>query len=202
MSDHGHAERAHINPSPPCAGSDPAPKSHLRIFPSSPSQYSHTPQVVGYPFSGGQPRAGVDQGPEALVAAGLVDQLAALGWVVEFDEGAIADVRRLALEDSEGDTDIGTMHRPRAVSAVNERVAQDVAAIIERGAIPLTLGGDHSLVSEQHRWTASTKVSNVRRPWAQSPVSSPSTPTPRSFGYVIYRQLTLLGVSLTDSPPG
>lgn len=103
--------------------------------------------MVGYPFSGGQPRPGVDEGPEALVEAGLLDQIAALGWVVEFNKAAIAEVRELAMADSETDADVGKLHRPRAVSAVNQRVAQDVSDIIERGAMPLTLGGDHSLVS-------------------------------------------------------
>ncbi|BEI84820.1 hypothetical protein CcaverHIS002_0502210 [Cutaneotrichosporon cavernicola] len=100
-------------------------------------------EVLGYPFSGGQPRGGVDEGPEALVKAGLLDQLSALGWEVKFNSQAMNDVRELAVQ--EHDSGIGKMHKPLAVSAVNERVAADVAAIQERGALSLTLGGDHSL---------------------------------------------------------
>lgn len=81
--------------------------------------------------------------------AGLLDQLAALGWDVVFNEASINEVREMACSDAETDADIGKMHCPRAVSAVNERVSEDVASIIERGHLPLTLGGDHSLVSQQ-----------------------------------------------------
>lgn len=48
---------------------------------------------------------------------------------------------------TQDDADIGKIKNPRAVSAVNDRIADDVAAIAGRGALPLTLGGDHSLVS-------------------------------------------------------
>lgn len=109
-------------------------------------------QVLGYPFSGGQPRPGVDEGPEALVDAGLVDQLTALGWNVVFDAAGAAEVRAIASDSADTDADIGKMHRPRAVSAVNERVSEDVSRIIERGNLPLTLGGDHSLVSREQGW--------------------------------------------------
>lgn len=68
-----------------------------------------------------------------------------MGWNVTFNQQALDEVRELA--NPTDDADIGKMHKPRAVSAINERVADDVAAIQERGALPLTLGGDHSLVS-------------------------------------------------------
>ena len=45
------------------------------------------------------------------------------------------------------DPDVGRMKKPRLVSAVCERVAQEVGRIAGRGWLPLTLGGDHSLVS-------------------------------------------------------
>jgi arginase len=45
------------------------------------------------------------------------------------------------------DPDIGRMKKPRLVSAVCERVAKEVGEAAAQGALPLTLGGDHSLVS-------------------------------------------------------
>lgn len=45
------------------------------------------------------------------------------------------------------DPDIGKMKKPRLVSAVCERVAKEVGEAAAQGALPLTLGGDHSLVS-------------------------------------------------------
>jgi arginase len=44
------------------------------------------------------------------------------------------------------DPDIGRMKKPRLVSAVCERVGKQVGDIAEKGWLPLTLGGDHSLV--------------------------------------------------------
>ena len=41
------------------------------------------------------------------------------------------------------------MKKPRLVSAVCEKLAQEVAGIAAKGWMPLTLGGDHSLVSER-----------------------------------------------------
>lgn len=40
------------------------------------------------------------------------------------------------------------MKKPRLVSAVCERVAQEVGSKAKQGFLPLTLGGDHSLVSD------------------------------------------------------
>lgn len=45
------------------------------------------------------------------------------------------------------DPDIGKMKKPRLVSGVCERVAGKVGEIAGKGWLPLTLGGDHSLVS-------------------------------------------------------
>lgn len=45
------------------------------------------------------------------------------------------------------DPDIGRMKKPRLVSAVCERVGEKVGDIARKGWLPLTLGGDHSLVS-------------------------------------------------------
>lgn len=36
---------------------------------------SHTVGIVGCPFSGGQPRAGVDTGPLELIESGLVQDI-------------------------------------------------------------------------------------------------------------------------------
>ncbi|GFZ51896.1 Arginase [Saitozyma sp. JCM 24511] len=44
------------------------------------------------------------------------------------------------------DPDIGKMKKPRLVSAVCERVAKEVGEAAAQGALPLTLGGDHSLI--------------------------------------------------------
>lgn len=99
--------------------------------------------VLGCPFSGGQRRLGVDTGPNKLVEAGLVNQLEELGWKVQFEghqhfEDVNAEIAK--------DTDIGVMKNPRTVSEVCNRVAKLVSETAQKGSMPLTLGGDHSLV--------------------------------------------------------
>lgn len=62
----------------------------------------------------------------------------------------------------EADPDIGRMKKPRLVSAVCERVGKEVGDIAKKGWLPLTLGGDHSLVS-----LAKHLMSRIRRARAE-----------------------------------
>lgn len=88
-----------------------------------------------------QPKPGVDQGPIHLVEAGLIKQIENLGWKVKFDghhqfEGI----------NAADDPPIGILKNPRLVSCVTQSVAQVVAGHVAKGELPVTLGGDHSLV--------------------------------------------------------
>lgn len=89
-----------------------------------------------------QPRPGVDGGPISLVQAGLPKQLEELGWQVTFD--GHHQFEEISTQD---DPPIGILKNPRQVSKVCEAVAQTVGAHAKNGQLPLTLGGDHSLVS-------------------------------------------------------
>lgn len=94
-------------------------------------------------FIHSQPKAGVDQGPIHLVHAGLPQQLRELGWKVEFNgHHEFEDIDAQIANDPP----IGMLKNPRRVSKVCEAVAQVVGAHAKRGVLPLTLGGDHSLV--------------------------------------------------------
>ncbi|WVN86157.1 arginase [Cryptococcus depauperatus CBS 7841] len=126
-----------------------------------------TASVVGCPFSGGQGRAGVDLAPNKLISAGLIDQIANLGWHVNYEphqsfleipynpvpfsfpaaEGQVfsANARGEKMVQRLPDPDIGIMKKPRLVSAVNELVAKEVGNVAAKGWLPVTLGGDHSL---------------------------------------------------------
>ena len=109
---------------------------------------SKTVTIVGCPFSGGQRRLGVDTGPNSLVEAGLIGQLEELGWKVNFQgHQQFEDFNAIIREDG----DIGNMKLPRTVSEVCKRVAKTVEASARNGSVPLTLGGDHSLVSVKRR---------------------------------------------------
>ena len=76
-----------------------------------------------------------------MVEAGLVHQLSALGWNVKFD--GHHQFERISTAD---DPPIGILKNPRLVSRVTESVAKVVGDHAMRGELPITLGGDHSLV--------------------------------------------------------
>jgi arginase family enzyme len=121
--------------------------------------------------SGGQARSGVDLGPNRLIKAGIIPQISNLGWEVHYDSSlTFLDIpyNPLPINSPEAtefagdkpvkskkgfvqrteDPDIGRMKKPRLVSAVCERVGDKVGDIAKKGWLPLTLGGDHSLVSQ------------------------------------------------------
>lgn len=90
-----------------------------------------------------QQKPGVDKGPIRLVQAGLVDQLKELNWNVQFDgHHQFEDINSI------DDPPIGIMKNPRLVSRVTESVAKVVGGHAKKGQLPVTLGGDHSLVGQ------------------------------------------------------
>ncbi|SCV74934.1 BQ2448_7963 [Microbotryum intermedium] len=125
-----------------------------------------TAGIVGCPFSGGQPKEGVDTGPLQLVEAGLLDDIKTLGYQVEF-EGE--DSLSTSLTSDQPDPDIGILRKPRLVSKVRfeddcsikqhqmssctisftsqvtKELADKVFAHASQGHLTVTLGGDHSL---------------------------------------------------------
>ncbi|GAA5974470.1 hypothetical protein JCM11641_003235 [Rhodosporidiobolus odoratus] len=103
---------------------------------------TNTVGIVGCPFSGGQPKAGVDTGPLQLIESGLLDDVKNLGWDVDF---AGADTLVEPLVGEGPDPDIGKLKKPRLVSKVNQQVAARVHEHSSKGQLTITLGGDHSL---------------------------------------------------------
>ncbi|KAJ1659785.1 Arginase, catabolizes arginine to ornithine and urea [Dispira simplex] len=104
-------------------------------------EQDRTVSVVGVDFSGGQPKAGVDQGPFQMIQFGVLDQIKELGWKVDFD-GTFPNFQKLV---PTVDPDIGRMKKPRAVSSVTRALADKVRRAAQAGHFALTLGGDHSI---------------------------------------------------------
>ncbi|KAK4055904.1 Arginase, catabolizes arginine to ornithine and urea [Microbotryomycetes sp. JL221] len=102
-----------------------------------------TAGIVAAPFSGGQPKAGVDTGPLELVSSGLLDDIQSLGWAVDFKNRDQLD--QSITSDGDKDTDIGKLKKPRLVSRVNKELAERVYEHASQGQLTVTLGGDHSL---------------------------------------------------------
>lgn len=88
-----------------------------------------------------QPRLGVDKAPDYFIEAGLPHQLVELGWDVKFD-----GYLQFGEIDALGDPPIGKLKNPRFVSRVCKAVAHAVGEHAKQGRLPVTLGGDHSLV--------------------------------------------------------
>ncbi|KAG2236694.1 arginase, partial [Thamnidium elegans] len=96
--------------------------------------------VIGVPFSGGQPRGGVDQGPVRLVEFGLLNQIEELGWSVEYEGNENIESLR-----PKEDPDAFNLKQPKYVSAVTEHVSKQIYNAAKEGKFVLTLGGDHSV---------------------------------------------------------
>lgn len=96
-------------------------------------------EIYGVPMDLGQSLRGVDMGPTSLRIAGIDEAIAKLGFEVkDFDDVSIAN--RVSLK--QGDSSM------KYVAEIARSCAElhDIAkASKERGAIPIFLGGDHSI---------------------------------------------------------
>lgn len=85
----------------------------------------------------------MDRGPIHIIEAGIVTQLEELGWQVKFDGHHQFEEISDSLKE---DPPIGILKNPRLVSRVTEAVANAVGGHAHKGELPVTIGGDHSLV--------------------------------------------------------
>jgi arginase len=97
--------------------------------------------VIGVSLDLGGNRRGVDMGPSAFRIAGLTDRLTALGMTV-VDEGDL--VAPIPEVKSSGDP---SKKYIREIARVCEKLYKTSLAVLEKGAFPLVLGGDHSLAA-------------------------------------------------------
>ena len=101
----------------------------------------HPVHIIGVPLDLGSGRRGVDMGPSALRIAGLGDRIASLGYQV-IDRGnlpsPIAETKASGHERKKYAREIGR---------VCQRLFQAALASLDAGALPIVLGGDHSLAA-------------------------------------------------------
>ena len=101
-------------------------------------------EIIGVPMDLGGFRRGVDMGPSAIRYAGLRKRLAALGF-------SVRDRGNLRVADRDEDAEIEYAHGPNQAHQSGEivRVAEELAGVVaeiaKSGAIPIVLGGDHSI---------------------------------------------------------
>jgi len=95
--------------------------------------------ILGVPLDLGSGRRGTDMGPSAVRIAGLNTKLEALGYAVR-DHGYIAVAPPETR--SEGDE---RLRFGREITRTCLRLRDRVSAILDGGALPIVLGGDHSI---------------------------------------------------------
>jgi arginase len=132
--------------------------------------------IIGVSLDLGGNRRGVDMGPSAFRIAGLAERLSTLGFPV-IDEGDL--VAPIPEVKSFGDP---TKKYAREIAKVCERLYKTSLAALEKGGIPIVLGGDHSLAAGSVAATADF-VRRENKPlgliWvdAHGDMNTPSTST-------------------------
>jgi arginase len=96
-------------------------------------------KIIGVPMDLGAGRRGVDMGPTAIRIAGVNQALAFLGWEV-------TDAGNVNVAPPEAVSQVHTRARylPEIAAAAEELARMGVAALNEE-AVPVVLGGDHSI---------------------------------------------------------
>jgi arginase len=131
--------------------------------------------IIGVPLDLGGGRRGVDMGPSALRIAGLRDQIAALGYNVT-DKGdlpaPIPETKRPENAKKKYAKEIGK---------VCQKLYDVALKSLEEGALPLVLGGDHSLaagsVAASSTWVRKTHDKPLGLIWldAHGDMNTPDT---------------------------
>jgi arginase len=97
--------------------------------------------IIGVSLDLGGNRRGVDMGPSAFRIAGLAERLASLGIPVVDEGDLVAPIPEIK---SFGDP---RKKYIREIARVCERLYKSALGVLEKGGLPLVLGGDHSLAS-------------------------------------------------------
>src|SRR5215470_2458367 len=95
--------------------------------------------IIGAPLDLGQGRRGVDMGPSAVRVANLNNRLASMGYEVEDLGNVPVDQAETAPEGP-----ANAKYLPQ-IAATCSRLAAVVNQALSRDAVPIVLGGDHSV---------------------------------------------------------
>jgi len=95
--------------------------------------------VIGAPMDLGAGRRGVDMGPSALRVARLHERLAELGYQAEDRGNVVVD------QPESSPTGPPNAHYLQQIAHTCARLADLVESAMDRGHVPVVLGGDHSI---------------------------------------------------------
>ena len=131
--------------------------------------------LIGVPLDLGGGRRGVDMGPSALRIAGLSERLTALGLTVADRGDLAAPIRETREPLHEHKKYVGE------IAHVCQRIYETALESLMGNAMPIVLGGDHSLaagsVAASADWARTTKRSPIGLIWvdAHGDMNTPST---------------------------
>ena len=131
--------------------------------------------VIGVPLDLGGNRRGVDMGPSAFRIAGIGERPATLGYAIT-DKGDLpAPIPETQVSRDEHKKYI------RDIARVCQKVYQTTLASLEEGALPVVLGGDHSVaagsVAAAAEWAKQSKGLPIGLLWvdAHGDMNTPAT---------------------------
>lgn len=131
--------------------------------------------IIGVPLDLGGGRRGVDMGPSAFRIAGLGDQIAGLGYAV-VDKGDLpAPIPETRKPEN------AKKRYAKEIGKVCQKLYDAALKSLEEGALPLVLGGDHSLaagsVAASATWVKATHQKPVGLIWvdAHGDMNTPAT---------------------------
>ena len=131
--------------------------------------------IIGVPLDLGGNRRGVDMGPSAFRIAGLGERIAALGYTVS-DKGDLP----APIPETQDKRDERKKY-VRDIANVCQKLYQTSTASFEEGAMPIVLGGDHSLaagsVAAAAEWARRSKNRPIGLLWvdAHGDMNTPAT---------------------------
>jgi len=138
----------------------------------------HSVHIIGVPLDLGAGRRGVDMGPSAIRLTGLGDKLTALGLRVS----ARGDIPT-PVPETKAPRDVRKKY-VRHIAKACRRLHDTALSSLEAGALPLVLGGDHSLaagsVAASSTWAKRARNRPIGLLWIDAhgdmntPASSPS----------------------------
>lgn len=115
--------------------------------------------IIGVQLDLGASKKGVNMGPSAIRFAGLCEKLYAHG-ISYIDEGDILPIP--------GGKTLPNMHYYEAINDVNAKLFREVFDSLNRGMIPLVLGGDHSVAAGSAIAVATYYAKNIGIIWVDA----------------------------------
>ena len=134
-----------------------------------------TVHIIGVPLDLGGNRRGVDMGPSAFRIAGLGERILPLGHTV-VDKGDLPT----PIPETQEQRDEHKKYI-RDIAKVCQKLYQSALATLEEGAMPIVLGGDHSLaagsVAAAAEWANTTRQLPLGLIWvdAHGDMNTPAT---------------------------